>query len=302
MVSGFTDDQQVKEAPPLRRQLGAVGPARADGDARADRGRRPARLGLLGRLRRRAAGHLERRRRRPREEPPRRDRTDPRGSRRSETSWLTASWTVAWRAARGAAHAAPAGPSATARTMRRPGATGGRATMRRRMPCNNSKPGRHAALTASTVRFRLMQALARRATPTRAQRGACSTTSWRPGSLPIASRSKRRVPRRRHRPIPSHPPRPAPLRQHRRPHRACPARGALRHWPTNSPAAPGPEARQSPRDRKRTDRHAGPAASPAEPELIDYFRDTWTRVSSTSACSNRCSRCPSMPARSIPTT
>ncbi len=42
MVSGFTDDRQVRgRQPPVRRQLGAVGPARPDGHARADRGRRP---------------------------------------------------------------------------------------------------------------------------------------------------------------------------------------------------------------------------------------------------------------------
>lgn len=71
MVSGFTDDRQVRGQPPVRRQLGAVGSAGLDGDPGLDRGRHRVVLGICRSLRFRAGGGVECRCRRTIQEPAR---------------------------------------------------------------------------------------------------------------------------------------------------------------------------------------------------------------------------------------
>jgi hypothetical protein len=81
MVSGFTDDRAVRAggkgaSATLCRQLGAFGPAGADRHAGADRGRRAGRQCVCRRLRRAAAGGLQRRCRGPGPQPPGGDGAD----------------------------------------------------------------------------------------------------------------------------------------------------------------------------------------------------------------------------------
>ena len=74
MVSGFTDDQQVREGNRRFADNWDLGPARADRDPHPDRRRRAVLVPVRRGLRLGAAGGLERRRRGPGQEPPRGNR------------------------------------------------------------------------------------------------------------------------------------------------------------------------------------------------------------------------------------
>ena len=136
MVSGFTDDRQVRgRQPPVRRQLGAVGPAGLDGDPGADRGRHPVGLGVCRGLRFRAGGGVECRCRGTVQEPARGDGADAEAVQRKHEVRVSSEEAMRQPSPRRSTHGASAATiasirSAFASSRRWPGARPRTAAMR----------------------------------------------------------------------------------------------------------------------------------------------------------------------------